>query len=335
MKVLVLGGSGFVGRAIAEEAVARGDEVTALNRGLREPVPGVTTLVGDRRTPDGLAALGAGGWDVVIDTWSAEPYVVRESARALTGRTGQYTYISSRSVYAWPPPADVDEDADLVEGSPDAGADGAPVEYGPAKRGGEMAAEATFGERALFVRAGLILGPYEDVGRLPWWLNRIARGGKVVAPGPRELPLQYIDVRDLAVWTLDASAAGLGGAYNVVSPCGHATMDGLLSCCVEATGSTAELCWIGPKKLLAAGVEPWTDLPIWLPPGESHDGMHQGNVSKALAAGLRCRPVGETVLDTWAWLRSIDEAPRRADRPGVGLDPDVEARLLAEYGSVG
>ncbi|MFJ9692051.1 NAD-dependent epimerase/dehydratase family protein [Kitasatospora sp. NPDC101183] len=327
MRLLLLGGTNFVGRALAEEALARGWEVTALNRGTRPAPEGVRALTGDRTAEGGLAALAAGEWDAVVDTWSWAPAAVRDSARLLEGRVGHYAYVSSRSVYDLPQRgAGADETAPVVDSSPDLTGE---APYAEAKRGAELALEERFGGRALLVRAGLILGPYEDIGRLPWWLNRIARGGPVLAPGPREQALQYIDVRDLAAWTLDATAARLGGAYNAVGPSGHTTMGGLLEACVRATGSGAELRWTAPERILAAGVEPWTELPIWLAPGELYDFLHTGSVAKAQAAGLRCRPVAETVEDTWAWLRSIGgEAPQRADRPGVGLDPEREARLL-------
>ncbi|WP_381799275.1 SDR family oxidoreductase [Streptomyces niveus] len=332
MRLLILGGTEFVGRAVVEAALARDWQVTVFHRGRHEPPAGVDVLRGDRTAPDGLAALtgttggAAPEWDVVVDTWSGAPSAVLDAARLLAGRAGRYAYVSSRSVYAYPTPAGLPEDGPLVEG---ADADAGPRDYARDKRGGELAAEAVFGDRSLLVRAGLILGPWENVGRLPWWLGRIARGGPVLAPGPRDNPLQYIDVRDLAEWTLDAAARGLGGAYNLVSPPGHTTMGGLLEACVEATGSDAELRWTDPDAILAAGVEPWTDLPVWLPRGEVHDMMHRGDVSKALAAGLRCRPARETVLDTWAWLRSIGgTAPQRPDRPSLGLAPEVEAALL-------
>ncbi|MFJ9609433.1 NAD-dependent epimerase/dehydratase family protein [Kitasatospora sp. NPDC101176] len=326
MRLLLLGGTKFVGRAVAEEALARGWEVTALNRGTQPAPEGVRVVRGDRTTEGGLAALAAGEWDAVVDTWSWAPSAVRDSARLLNGRVGHYAYVSSRSVYAYPSGVGADESAGVVEASPDAG-EGTP--YAEAKRGAELALEAEFGGSALLARAGLILGPYEDIGRLPWWLNRIARGGPVLAPGPRDLALQYVDARDLASWTLDAAAARLGGAYNVVSPAGHTTMGGLLEACVRATGSDARLRWTDPERILAAGVEPWRELPVWLAPGELYDFLHGASVERAVAAGLRCRPVAETVEDTWAWLRSLGGgAPQRADRPKVGLDPEREAALL-------
>jgi 2'-hydroxyisoflavone reductase len=334
MKLLVLGGTEFVGRAVVDQALTRGEQVTVFNRGRHETPAGVTAVHGDRTTPAGLTALAAMAddeWDVVVDTWSAAPFVVRNAARLLAGRAGCYAYVSSRSVYAYPPSAPgLAEDGPVLAGSADDGADGADVQYGEAKRGGELAAEASFGDRALLIRAGLILGPRENIGRLPWWLNRIAAGGPVLAPGPIDLGLQYIDARDLASWILDAAGRGLGGPYNLVSPPGQTTMGELLETCRRVTGSQAEFRWLDPTTILAAGVEPWIQLPIWLPPGEDHVFLHEGDVSKAVAAGLRCRPIAETVADTWAWLQSLDgEAPQRPDRQRVGLDPQIEAKLLA------
>ncbi|WP_049567522.1 NAD-dependent epimerase/dehydratase family protein [Nonomuraea sp. SBT364] len=321
MDVLLLGGTEFVGRAFVEEALALGWRVTVFNRGTHEPPAGVTALRGDRSREGGLEALTRGEWDVVVDTWSWAPSAVREAASLLAGRAGHYVYVSSRSVYAPPVPFGADESAPLT-GSGDVG-------YAAMKAGGEEAATAAFGERALLARAGLIIGPHENIGRLPWWLTRIARGGPVLAPGPRELGVQYVDARDLARWCLDAARRGVGGAYNVVSPPDFTTMRELLETAVRVTGSGAELRWVEPEAILAAGIEPWTDLPIWLL-GEDHAFMHGADVSKAVAAGLTFRPVEETVADTWAWLRSIGgRAPMRPDRPAVGLDPEVEAKLLS------
>ena len=325
MRLLVLGGTGFVGRAVVDEARARGDQVTVLNRGHRPPTDGVTALVGDRTTASGLAPLAGGTWDLVVDTWSAAPRVVRDAASALAGRAGHYTYVSSRSVYAGSA-APLTEDSPVVDASPDAGDE---ADYAAAKRGGELAA-LEFGGAVLLARAGLILGPHEDIGRLPWWLRRLAQGGPTLAPGPRDLPLQYIDARDLAAFVLDAAADGLTGAYNVVSPSGYTTMGELLAVAAAVTGGRAELRWTDPGVILAAGIEPWTDLPIWVPPGPDHDFVHKGDVTRALRAGLRLRPVGDTVSDTWSWLQTLPGTPpRRADRPPVGLSPDVEASVLA------
>ncbi|MFK4227276.1 SDR family oxidoreductase [Streptomyces sp. NPDC019890] len=330
MRLLILGGTEFVGHAVTEAALARGWEVTAFHRGRHAAPDGVTELLGDRTAPDGLAALAEGEWDLVVDTWSAAPAAVRDTARLLAGRVGRYVYVSSCSVYAWPPrTAGWDESAPVVDGSPDAD----DVPYPQAKRGGELAVLDAFGEeRSVLVRAGLILGPRENIGRLPWWLNRIARGGPVLAPGPRDLPVQFIDVRDLAEWILHAAEHGLSGPYNLVSAAGHSTLGELLEACVRVTGSAAELRWTPAETVLAAGVEPWTQLPIWVPRDELPElyaSVYGLDVARALGAGLRYRPAGETVADTWAWLESIGgAAPRRGDRPVVGLAPEVEAKLL-------
>ncbi|AVH59133.1 reductase [Streptomyces dengpaensis] len=324
----MLGGTEFVGRAVVEAALGRGWDVTVFHRGRHEPPAGVRSLLGDRTAPDGLAALADGAWDVVVDTWSAAPRAVRDAARLLAGRVARYAYVSSCSVYAWAPAAGYAEDAPLVEG---AAADAEQTDYARDKQGGELAVLDAFGaDEPLLVRAGLILGPYENIGRLPWWLNRVARGGPVLAPGPRDLPLQYVDVRDLAEWTLGAVSAGLSGAYNLVSPSGHTTMGGLLDACVQVTGAQVELRWTDADVVLDAGIEPWTQLPVWVPGGsELHGALHSADVSRAVAAGLRCRPVLSTVSDTWSWLQGLGGvAPVRADRPAVGLDPAVEAKVL-------
>ncbi|MET0933109.1 MAG: NAD-dependent epimerase/dehydratase family protein [Mycetocola sp.] len=327
MDLLVLGGSGFVGTALVADGLSRGWNVTTLNRGNRPAVPGVTALVGDRSAPGGLDALGDRDWDIVADTWSWAPSAVRDAAARLAERAGRYVYISSRSVYTYPQPAGSDETAPVVDASSsDTGFD----DYARAKAGAELGVTEAFGDRGLLARAGLILGPHEDIGRLPWWLSRIARGGDVLAPGEADAGIQYIDARDLAAWALTAAENGVGGPVNVVSPVGFAALGDLLSACVTATGSSARLRWVPTDVLLAAGVEPWSDLPAWLPPGEAHDTMHSADVSRALATGLDCRPVRDTVADTWAWLTSVGGvAPQRPDRPAVGLDPGLESRILA------
>ncbi|MYW05095.1 NAD-dependent epimerase/dehydratase family protein [Streptomyces sp. SID3343] len=327
MRLLILGGTAFVGRAILDDALARGWDVTVFNRGKNELPTGVRALHGDRTAEGGLAALEHGEWDIAVDTWSAAPRAVRDTTRLLADRVGRYAYVSTCSVYAYPTPVDGGEDAPLVTGaSPDDGG----VEYALAKRGAEIAVEQAFGDRHVLARPGLILGPRENIGRLPYWLNRIARGGPVLAPSPRDLPVQYIDARDLAAWTLDAAEAGLTGGYNVIGPTGHATLGEILDLCVRVTGSDAELRWTDPERILAAGIEPWVEMPIWLPAGEDYDHIHRRDVRRALATGLRVRPVEETVADTWDWLRSGGRlVPAVSGRSLAGLPPEKEAAVLA------
>ncbi|MGI8714540.1 MAG: NAD-dependent epimerase/dehydratase family protein, partial [Solirubrobacteraceae bacterium] len=196
-------------------------------------------------------------WDLVADTWSVAPRAARDNAALRAEPAGRYIYIPSGSVYAGPLAIGRDESAPSVEAHPDA----PQTDYAADKRGSELAISAAFGERALLARAGLILGPYEDVGRLLWWLNRMAAGGEVLAPGPPELPLELIDVRDLARFVLDAAPAGLGGPVNVVSRRGHATMASLLEACRRVAGTAdTRLQWVAPELIARAEIEPWTDL---------------------------------------------------------------------------
>ncbi len=314
-----------------EEALARGDEVTTVTRGVSgAPASGADARYADRTEPEQLrAALGEDTWDAVIDTWSKAPRVVRDSAELLADRTGHYGYVSSRSVYSWPIPSRADESAAVVEA--DADSDDA-SDYAAAKMGGELAVLRYFDGRSVLARAGLILGPYEGVGRMPWWLRRIERGGDVLAPGPRDLPLQYIDCRDLARWMLHAADEGISGAFNTVSRPGHATMESLLTAAVAATGSDARLVWVDPDVLEAADVQGWTELPVWVPAQGEAISLHDGNVDAIYAAGLVCRPVGETVADTWHWLQAEGDPEVTPGRPAHGIDPEKERGILASLG---
>jgi nucleoside-diphosphate-sugar epimerase len=331
MWVLVLGGTGFVGRAVVDEALRQGCHVTTVNRGVTgRPPPGVQAVRADRTEPGALdkllsTTLAGRHWTAVVDTWKGEPAAVDTAARLLADRANFYAYVSSRSVYALPVALGADESAPVVEAPPDA-TDG---DYPQRKAGAERAVLAAYGSRALIARAGFILGPHEDIGRLPWWLSRIARGGPVLAPGPADLPLQYVDVRDLAVWLLGSVRARITGVYNVVSRPGHATMRALLEACRAATGSDAELCWTPPETILEAGVGAGHELPLWIPPGHEYRWLHDGDASRAHASGLRCRPVAATVADTWAWMRDLDgPPPLNGTLPAPGLDPEREAELL-------
>jgi 2'-hydroxyisoflavone reductase len=332
MRLLVLGGTHFVGRALVDAALGRGDEVTTVTRGVSgRPPPEVRALFVDRRDLPALTqALSGLEWDAAIDTWSGAPRPVRDSVQLLADRVDHYGYVSSRSVYVWPLPPGLDESAPLVNGDPDSEDESA---YAEAKRGAELAVTEGFPGRTLLARAGLILGPHEDVGRLPWWLTRIARGGPVLAPGPPQRKLQYIDARDLASWMLSAADRCLNGAFNAVSRQGHATMQDLLTACLSATGADAELVWKSPETIAAAGVSGWSQLPIWVPPTGELAGLHDGDVSAAIAAGLRCRPIEQTVADTWDWLQDVDQTHLRpVESPtALGLDADLEGRILSRH----
>lgn len=324
MRVLVLGGTRFVGRAVVAEGLARGWDVTALHRGMSGTLPqGATSVFADRTsTPDVIRALGDQSWDIVVDTWDGAPRVASDTARMLVRRVKRYGYMSSISVYAWG--THVDEASPVVVADPLA-QDG---EYPVLKRGAELGVLAAFPD-ALLARGGLILGPHEDIGRLPWWLDRISRGGPVVAPGRQERPLQYVDVRDLAAWLLTGLSIGLTGPVDVASRSGHATMAQLLEACVAVTRSDATLVWVTERDLEAAGTEPWTQLPCWVPEVGKFAGFLEADTSLAAATGLVCRPVIETVSDTWQWMQEGGLPAQRPDRPVHGLPVKLEQQLLA------
>lgn len=327
MRLLVLGGTRVVGRAVVADALGRGWDVSTLNRGVTAPAPaGVTTLHADRTSDADLAtALGSATWDLVVDTWAGAPVTAGVAARHLADRAGHYAYVSSGSVYTWG--NHLDETSPLVPGDPIA----QHGDYAALKRGAELAVLEAF-PNALLARAGLILGPHEDIGRLPWWLARIARGGRVVAPGHPARPLQYVDARDLAAYILTALAAGRHGAVDVISRSGHATMADLLTACVAATGSTAELVWVSAETLATVGARPWIELPCWVPEVGEFAGFLEVDTARAAADGLRCRSVWATVRDTWQWLQRDGAPGQRADREIHGLPVELEQRILEAAG---
>jgi nucleoside-diphosphate-sugar epimerase len=328
MRLLVLGGTSFVGGAVVEAALARGWSVTTFNRGSRpEWREGVETVVGDRTRPFDVEQLAHGRWDAVVDTWAGAPVAVRTSAELLADAVARYVYVSSRAVYASPYPGGLDESAATVAASA-----GAPsVGYAEDKRGGELAVEESFGGRSVLVRAGVILGPGENLGRMRSWLAHVARSGTVLAPGDPDQPWRYVDVRDLAAWMLDVAADGATGPYNVVNGLGHATTGSFLDACRGAVPSPARFRWVAPEAMEAAGVDRYVALPGWLPPEPEYDGFLTTDVRRAVDAGLRCRPVHETVADTLDWLRAtggLGHDPARDGDEVLGVDPEVERRLV-------
>jgi len=335
MKLLVIGGTAFLGRHTVEAALQRGYQVTTFNRGKTAPdVPGVTAIHGDRGVPADLEQLANGDWDAVIDTSGYVPVMVGAAARILAGRAGWYGFVSSLSATPDWPSGPVPADPRRHDCPPDAGPDDG--DYGTLKAGCERAVEQRFGDRTLIVRSGLLLGPHENVGRMPWWLSRIAAGGQVLAPGDPDRPMQLIDARDMAEWMLDCAEQGRAGAFTVTGPPGNTTMGRWLDDCVAATGSGAELVWVPDQFLLDRDVDAWTELPLWMPAAPDTAGTWTADVSRAEAAGLRTRPVSDTVRDTWAWMRAGGDIAARhpsASPFTLGIDPDKEKRILAEWAS--
>lgn len=320
MRILVLGGTRFAGRAIVEAALGRGDTVTLFNRGItnRGLFPGVETVIGDR-TED-LRSLGKRDFDAVVDVACYDPAAARLSAGALADRTGRYVFVSTVSVYADQSTTEAQlEDAPLAALKPDAAG---PLEnYGANKALCEAVVREVYGDRALIGRPGLISGPHDPTDRFPYWPRRIARGGRVLAPGDGGDLTQVIDVRDLAAFLLDAVHRQRGGVYNLTGtprPFGI-----LLDLCRTATYSDAEPAWTAGDRLLAAGVDPGSGIPLWVAePG--YEAFNDVDSSRAAAAGLACRPLIDTIRDTLAWDLG------RGGPEKEGLDPAEERRLLAE-----
>ncbi len=334
MRLLILGGSWFVGRAIVEQAVLGRHEVSVFNRG-RTPAsyPGtVRVLHGDRERGEDLERLaGQGPWDAVIDVAGSVPAVVRDAARALSPAAGRYVFVSTISVYRDWLDEPIDEGSALHPGDPDQDPGTRawdPASYGPLKAGCEQAIGRSYpADRTLIVRPGVVLGPGEYVGRLPWWLHRMHRAGRVLAPGTPDRAIQPIDVRDLAAFLLSLTARGRSGVYNVTAPPDRDTYGDLLTSCARAVGTHPDLTWIDDDWLTRQDVRQWTELPLWL----TATGTSTINPARAHAVGLTCRPLQDTVQDVWAWLTAGGTPVPHERAAEHGLAPDKEARLLRAW----
>lgn len=330
MKILVLGGTRFVGRHTIDSALARGHEVTAFTRGGntdRLP-PGIESLTGDR---DGnLEALRGRSWDAVIDTSGYVPRVVGEGAELLAGAAGHYTFVSSVSVYTSFATPRLGEDAPVGKLEDKAIEEISGETYGPLKVLCEREVERRFPGRAAILRAGLIVGPRDDIGRFTYWVRRVERGGDVLVPGRPERRIQVIDARDMGDWIVRLAEEGRGGVFNTTGPDRPLTMGEFLEACRRLTGSDARFVWADDAFLAEKGVEPWTDMPIYLP--EEGDSSHffDIDVSRAVAAGLRFRPLEETIRDTLAWTEPPLPRDFSVAIPPPGISSEREAELLAE-----
>lgn len=322
MKLLILGGTVFLGRHIAEAALARGHNVTLFNRGRHAPdlFPEAEKLRGDR---DGdLSALQGRTFDAVIDTSGYRPEQVRTVVNALAGRDPHYTFISSISVYrGFPPGRSYDAGDPLAEGNEG---------YGALKARCEEALEAKLPGGVAHVRPGLIAGPYDPTDRFTYWPRRISQGGEVLAPGRPERPVQLIDARDLADWCVRLAETRTTGAFNAVGPAARLTMGEVLEACREITPGAARLTWVPDANLVAAGVNAWTEMPLWIPENDpGYGGMLLGSNEGAVAAGLRFRPIAETIRATLAW--DVREGGPRSEPPlrVIPISREREAAILA------
>ncbi|MCK4874153.1 MAG: NAD-dependent epimerase/dehydratase family protein [Phycisphaerales bacterium] len=322
MKLLILGGTIFVGRHLVKMAVARGHDLTLFNRGEHNPglFPDVETIHGDR--DGGLDALRDGCWDAVIDTCGYVPRIARASAELLADRTAHYTFISSISVYADASIRRMDESA------PVGVLDDPTVEeitgetYGPLKALCEQAVERALPGRSLVVRPGLIVGRHDPSDRFTYWPVRVARGGDVLVPPDLDMPVQFIHARDLADWIIRSIETNVTGVFNAVGPALPMTLGAFLEYCRSATESDARFIPVSEAFMTEHGVEYWSDLPMCVPPGDM--GMNDADCGKAIEARLALNPTTWIIRDTLAWRRET-----LADRPlTTGLTGEREAELL-------
>jgi 2'-hydroxyisoflavone reductase len=333
VRLLVLGGTKFLGRAVAEEALARGYEVTLFNRGETNPelFPEAEKLRGHR---DGdLRALEGRSWDAVVDPSGYVPRVVRASAELLRDSVGHYVFVSSVSAYADPLAAGFDEGAPLKQ--PELESEDVREHYGALKVACEQVVEEVFPGRSASVRAGLIVGPHDPTDRFTYWPMRVARGGEVLAPDRGGRQWQFIDVRDLGGWLVRLGEERTAGAFTATGPAPATTAAEVLETCRAVSGSDARFTWVDEEFLLEREVGEWMELPLWLSAQGEFAHMLDADVSRAVAAGLTFRPLAETVRATLAWARARDGrgagTVAMGGAEGVGLAPERERELLAAW----
>jgi 2'-hydroxyisoflavone reductase len=347
MKLLILGGTRFVGRHLVTAALAREHQITLFNRGQHRStaLPNIETIYGDRNSD--LAKLQGRRWDAVIDTCGYLPRTVRASAEVLSDSVDVYVFISSQSVYADVSVPGVDESAPLatltseqldqanaIDSSGQASAVTYGKMYGPLKALCEQAAEEVLPGRVLIIRPGLIVGPHDYTERFTYWVERIARGGEVLAPGRPERYVQFIDVRDLAEWTVRMSDRQETGVYNANGLPNKLTMENVLEECKVVSNSDASFTWVSEEFLLQEKVAAWSEMPLWMPEAAAPHlrGFMFVNCDKAVNAGLTFRPLNDTIKDTLTWHETTKpQHSELSTQNSAGLDADKEQRLLRKW----
>lgn len=332
MHILIIGGTQFVGRHLVETARARGHQLTLFNRGRTNPdlFPDVETLHGDRGNAADVEVLRGRRWDAAIDTCGYIPRAVSLTAGALAGAVERYAFISTLSVFSESDKPGLTEESALATLADETTEQVTGETYGGLKVLCERAAEAALPGRALVIRPGLIVGPHDQTRRFPYWVERVAQGGEALTPGTADQPVQFIDGRDLAAFTIQLLERGVSGIFNATGPDYPLTMGALLETCRTVSGSDARFVWLDETFLLSHDAQPFTEMPLWLPASSS--GFNQFDVSKAIRAGLTFRPLDATIRDTLAWLRGLnDEQRTKMAARGEGMSASREAELLAAW----
>ena len=338
LRILILGGTGFTGPFQVSYALSRGHKVTVFNRGKTHPgeLPKeVEQLVGDRNGQ--LDALKDRKWDVAIDNPTSVPVWVRDAAQILKGNVERYVFISTISVYADTSKPGTDENAPLAKYTgPDAMKETREsilasnyALYGPLKALSEQEAEKWFPKKTLIIRPGLIVGPRDETDRFTYWPVRIDRGGEVLAPGDPKDPVQFIDGRDLAEWVIRMVEQRETGIYNATGPEKTLGVGEMLEGIKTANKSKANFTWVSTDFLQEQKVQPWSDIPVWVPPKGEEGGMGRINIQRALGKGLTFRPLAETARDTLAWFKS--QSTERQAKVKAGLSAEREAEVLAAW----
>ena len=338
LRILILGGTGFTGPFQIQYALKRGHKITTFNRGKTHPgetPEGVEQLIGDRNGQ--LDALKNRQWDVVIDNPTSAPVWVRDAAQILKGNVDRYVFISTISVYADTSKPGTDESAPLAKYTgPDAMKESREsiiaskfALYGPLKALSEQEAEKWFPKKTLIIRPGLIVGPRDETDRFTYWPMRVDRGGEVLAPGAPSDPVQFIDGRDLAEWTIRMVENGETGIYNATGPVKQLGIGDMLETVKSALSSSAKFTWVNADFLEAQKVEPWSDMPVWIPPRGEEAGGNQISNKRALAKGLIFRAMADTTRDTVAWFKS--QPQDRQSKLKAGLSPERETEVLAAW----
>jgi 2'-hydroxyisoflavone reductase len=328
LRILILGGTGFIGPHQVRYALSRGHTLTLFNRGRTAPelFPDLEQLRGDRDTGDLGALEGNREWDVVVDNSAMTPQWVEDSAGLLRERVGQYIFISTQSVYASRGEIDIDETSPV-------GMPGTPKEewrgYGPLKVLCEEEVQAAFGAGATIVRPGLIVGPGDRSDRFTYWPVRIHRGGAIVAPGTPQDPVQNIDVRDLCEWLVHLAEGNVTGVFNAIGPASRLSMAEMLYGIRAVTSTPSSFIWVETPLLRELGIRPWSDLPAWMPPEGATAGFARMSNARAVAAGLNFRPLATTARDTLDWYLTerMDVSPELR----AGLTPEREAFVLSAW----